>query len=224
VLLTLAPITVIPPLLEQTPEIQAVVALSTSSVFFKGDSADPKERQFVTDVLGAENAIQTICADRGIPWTILRPTLVYDPGRDMNVSAVARFIQRFKLFPIINPASGERQPIHADDVAHAMVAALSRSEAQNKIIALPGGETVTYREMVRRVFAAMSRTPRIMPIPVWPMRIGFRVWKALTGSTKYSVENLTRMNRDLTVDGAEAITCLGFEPRKFEVETGAFER
>ena len=35
----------------------------------------------------------------GIAWTILRPTLIYDPGRDRNISAIAAIARRFRFVP-----------------------------------------------------------------------------------------------------------------------------
>ena len=97
------------------------------------------------------------CGDRSTHWTILRPTLIYDPGRDRNVTAIAAFIRRFGVFPIIWPGTGFRQPIYAAEVAQAMFAALTADEARGTVLDLPGGETLTYREMVRRIFNSLER-------------------------------------------------------------------
>ena len=158
-LLSLAPIAALPPLLARTTGGRRLVALSTTGVTYKAQSPDPAERAEAEAVRRAEEEIGRLCRERGIAWTILRPTLIYDPGLDLNVSAIADAARRFGFVPVAWPATGRRQPIHADDVAHAMVAALDAPGAVGRILDIPGGETLTYRDMVRRIFRALGRRP-----------------------------------------------------------------
>ena len=140
-LFSLAPIAALPPLIARLTGGRRLVALSTASVTYKADSSDPAERAAMENVRRAESEVGRLCRERGIAWTILRPTLIYDPGRDRNVSAIAAVARRFRFVPVAWPASGRRQPIHADDVAQAMVAALDAPGAADAILGLPGGET-----------------------------------------------------------------------------------
>ena len=105
--------------------------------------------------------------------------------------------RRFGFVPVAWPATGRRQPIHADDVAQAMVAALGAPGAADAILDLPGGETLTYRDMVRRIFRSLGRRPLLLYLPLGPARLAFRVWLMLTGAG-YSAASLERMNMDLT--------------------------
>ena len=143
--------------------------------------------------------------------------MVYDPGRDGNVSAIAVFIRRFGVFPVVWPGAGRRQPIHADDVAQAMVAALNAPGARGVLFDLPGGETLTYREMVRRIFQSLDRRPVLLYLPLGLARTAFYVWQSLT-STKYSAASLERMNMDLTLDPAPVRDALQIAYRPFRPE------
>ena len=80
--------------------LRRLVAFSTSSVIGKRDTQNPRERQLVADIAAAEEAVRARCDALGIAWTILRPTLVYGRGRDKNVTAAARLIDRFGVFPV----------------------------------------------------------------------------------------------------------------------------
>ena len=145
------PIAALPPLIARMTGGRRLVALSTASVTYSAGSSDSAERARSEEVRRAEEDVGRLCRERGIAWTILRPTLIYDPGRDRNVSAIAAVARRFGFVPVAWPATGRRQPIHADDVAQAMVAALDAPGAADAILGLPGGETLTYRDMVRRI-------------------------------------------------------------------------
>ena len=213
-LFSLAPISALPALVGRTSGGDRLIALSTSSVHFKAESSDPDERHLVQALRRAETEVQSLCRDKGIAWTIFRPTLVYDPGHDRNVSTIATFVRRFGVFPIVWPGTGRRQPIHADDVAQAMAAAASVPAARGALFDLPGGETLSYRAMVRRVFESSGRRPTLLYLPLGLARAAFRVWRTVTGA-KYSAASLERMNMDLTVDPAPVRKVLGITCRPF---------
>ena len=216
-LLSLVPIAALPPLIARTKGGRRLVALSTARVTYTAGSSDPVERAMTAEVRQAEVDVARLCRERGIAWTILRPTLIYDPGRDRNVSAIAAIARRFGFVPVAWPASGRRQPIHADDVAQAMIAALDAPDAANAILGLPGGETLTYRDMVRRIFRSVGRRPLLLYLPLGPARLAFRIWVALTGAD-YSAASLERMNMDLTLDPVPAREVLGMTFRPFRPE------
>ena len=216
-LFSLAPISALPALIARTIGGGRVIALSTSSVLFKGGSSDPDERSLVQAFIQAEGEVRRLCQDRGMAWTIFRPTLIYDPGRDRNVSVIAAVVRRFGAFPIVWPGLGSRQPIHADDVAQAMAAAVDAAEAREALFDLPGGETLTYREMVRVIFKSLGKRPILVYLPLGVARATFRAWQASTG-TRYSAASLERMNASLTVDPAPVRSALGITCRPFDPE------
>ena len=217
ILFSLAPIPALPALLDRIDGTDRVIALSTSSVYFKAESSDPDERRLVQTLKRAETEVQSLCAARAIAWTIFRPTLVYDPGHDRNITAIAAFVRRFGVFPVAWPGTGRRQPIHADDVAQAMAAAASAPSANGAIFDLPGGETLTYRTMVRRTIRSSGRRPFLLYLPLGLARLAFGAWRAATGA-EYSAAALERMNMDLTLDPAPVRQALGITCRPFRPE------
>jgi nucleoside-diphosphate-sugar epimerase len=212
--LSLLPLWLLPPLLPYLPQAGQIIALGSTSVFAKSGSADPAERDLAHRLEEAESRIAAFCRGAGVRWTILRPTLIHDGRRDANVTAIAQFIRRFGFFPVGSPASGLRQPIHADDVAAAMIAALDNDRVAGRSIDVPGGETLTYREMVRRVFVALDRPVRIVPLPVPLLAAGIGLVRRVT-RVNYSPALFARMNQDLAFDDNDAVKCLGYAARPF---------
>jgi nucleoside-diphosphate-sugar epimerase len=178
-------------------------------------SADPQERELAATFQRSEEALARLCAERGIRWTVFRPTLVYSPGLDRNVSEIARFIGRLGFFPILGNGRGKRQPVHADDLASVCVSALRAPESFDRAYDLSGGETLTYREMVERIFSGLGRTPRIIRVPPALLKAVINAARILPRFRKLSAELVTRMNTDMCFDHAEALRDLGFSPRKF---------
>jgi nucleoside-diphosphate-sugar epimerase len=150
-----------------------------------------------------------------VEWVILRPTLIYGRGRDKNVCEIARFIRRFGFFPLFGPAQGLRQPVHAEDLAAACLAAADAPAAANRAYNLSGGETLRYRDMVGRIFVALNRRPRLLPVPLGAFRTMLAAMRLLPRYRHWSAAMAERMNRDLVFDHAEAVRDLRFAPRPF---------
>ena len=216
-LFSLTPVTALPALINRIAGGNRLLALSSSSVLFKAQSSSPGERDRAQAQARAEERVRILCRDKGIAWTIFRPTLIYDPGRDRNVSRIATFVRRFGFFPVVWPGAGYCQPIHAGDVAQAMVAASGVDLARDTTFDLPGDETLTYREMVRRIFASLGRRPVLVYLPLSLARAAFYLWQTLTDE-KYSSASLERMNMALTLDSARVQEVLGLTCRPFRPE------
>ncbi len=212
-----APIWVLPDYfsLIEASGARRVVALSSTSRFTKVGSGDTAENAVAAKLIESEARVQAWAEQHGIEWVVLRPTLIYGLGRDKNISEIARFICRFGFFPLLGRAQGLRQPIHAEDVAVACVAALQAPDAANRTYNISGGETLAYREMVARVFAALGRPVRLVTVPLWAFRLAASMLRSLPPYRHWSAAMAERMNRNLVFDHADAARDLGFKPRGF---------
>src|SRR5262249_4453561 len=146
-------------------------------------------------------------------WTVLRPTIIYDEGNDRNLTRLARFIARFGFFPLCGRGSGLRQPVHAEDCAVAAVSAAQSERAANKIYDLPGGDTVTYREMIGRIFDGLKRPRFIVPVPRPLWLLIFRLVQRYFPGIK--AEMGIRMATDLVFDKSAAAADFAWKPREF---------
>ena len=213
--LSLSPIWLLPDALAALKRagVRRLVAFSSTSRFTKADSTEPEEREVARRLAEGEAAVAAFCEAEGIAWTVLRPTLIYAEGHDANVSRLARLIARFGFFPLAGEGAGRRQPVHAEDLAEVAVAALERPESVNRAYDLPGGETLSYRAMVVRIFHGLGRRPRIVTAPPALWRLGLK----LAGSRLPGVNAAmgARMDADLVFDPGPAARDLGWSPRPF---------
>ncbi len=192
-----------------------VVALSSTSRFTKDDSSDPEEQAIALRLANAEARVQAWAASHGVEWVILRPTLIYGLGRDKNIAEIARFVRRFGFFPLFGKAKGLRQPLHAHDVAGACIAALGSPAAANRAYNLSGFDAIAYRDMVARIFTALGRPVRLLPVPLFAFRFAVAILRLVPRYRNWSSAMAERMNRDLVFDHSEATRDFGFEPRAF---------
>jgi nucleoside-diphosphate-sugar epimerase len=212
---SLSPIWLLPDALPalKAAGMKRLVAFSSTSVFTKAASSEPSERAVAARLAEAEAAAAAFCAANGVAWTILRPTLIYDEGHDGNVSRLAALIRRFGLLPVSGKGEGRRQPVHAQDLARGAIAAAASKAARDRAYDLPGGETLTYREMAGRVFDALGKPRRVvaLPPPLW--KLAFALARPLLPGATAAMG--TRMTADLTFDPEPARRDFGWAPRAF---------
>ena len=214
--LSLCPIWLLAPVLPALAAagVRRIVAFSSTSVSGKAQSSNAAERMVAARLAEAEAEMRRFCEAHDIAWTLLRPTLIYSEGHDGNVSRLAGLAERFKILPLAGAGRGLRQPVHAQDLAWAAMAAAASPVTPGRAYDLPGGETLTYKAMVERIFLGLDRTPRIICAPAALWRLGFRLaGDRLPGATAAMGE---RMNQDLTFDGEPAARDFGWEPRMFK--------
>jgi nucleoside-diphosphate-sugar epimerase len=213
--LSLAPLSVLPNYfsLMTQHQIRRLVVLSSTSRFTKNHSTDPSEQAMVKCLIDTEEQLQQWAADNNVEWIILRPTLIYGYGKDTNISEIARFIKRFGCFPVFGKAQGFRQPIHADDVASACLAALKTKHILNKAYNIAGAEKLTYRDMVTRIFVALNKQPRLITVPIGAFKLAMFFFRVFPRYRHWKPAMAERMNQDLAFDYSEAERDLGFKPR-----------
>ena len=209
------PVWLVPGYLDRLADsgVRRLVCFSTTSVLGKADSQSRRERAVVARVAGAEAQLKARADDLDIALTVLRPTMIYGTGRDQTIAAAARFIQRFGWYPVHGAAMGARQPVHAADLAAAALAAMDVPGTHGRVYALGGGETLAYREMISRIFAALGRPARTLCVPFLPQFLG--IAGAVVPGSELSADVARRMNLDLAFDDGSAAADFGYAPRGF---------
>ncbi|NNM52634.1 MAG: NAD-dependent epimerase/dehydratase family protein, partial [Pseudomonadales bacterium] len=126
--ISLVPLTCLPLYfaLMQDLGVSNVVALSSTSRYTKINSSDLSDQRWALDLAKAEDEIERWGTAQAVTTTLLRPTLIYGHGRDQNISTIVRVLRRFHAFPLVGGGTGLRQPVHADDIAQACLAAAER--------------------------------------------------------------------------------------------------
>ena len=193
---------------------RVVVALSSSSATFKRDSLDADERGLAAKLAVSEAALLERCRDLEARCVILRPTLIYGGEDAGSLGAIEALARRFGFVVLPRGASGLRMPIHADDVATAMLGALE-SGAAGEIFDVGGGETLTYDAMIRRVLEVRGITPRLVRVPDQMFRALLRIGHRGGLLQGLSEAMVLRMRADLVVDDTAARRVLGHAPGPF---------
>ena len=209
-----APLNYLPSAIPMLKEagVKRVIAFSSTAVFAKM-AQNTYERQLTEGLHIAEKAFEDAVMEAGMDWTILRPTLVYGVGLDNTITELYALIRRFGFMIFYPPALGRCHPVHADDLAHAVVDAMEAPDSFGKSYNLSGGEIVTYHEMLERLFGLCGKPVRLIAWRFLPYALD--VVGRLLGKRRINGELAYRMNENLLFFHDTAKKDFGFRPRMF---------
>ncbi len=180
--------------------------------------ADPaSESAYLRSKAAGEQAVQEACPEA----TIMRPSVIFGPED--------RFFNKFARMALFSPVlfivGGETrfQPVHVDDVARAIEAALCGPLAAGRY-ELGGPDTCSLRALVRLMLGVIERRRLVVDLPFRVGGLGAAVLDALQAATLGLFRNgvLTRdqlrtLRHDMTVaPGAPGLAELGVEPVALE--------
>jgi uncharacterized protein YbjT (DUF2867 family) len=151
----------------------------------------------------------------GVPFTILRPTMIYGHARDGNISHLFRSFQKYPVFSIFGDGHSKVQPIYIGDVVEAVVVALECAETLNKTYDIAGPIPMTYRDLLEQVARILGRRILFVHLPLGVAVALVRVLSAFKISP-VSVEQVLRLAENKDVDIAPAKNDFNFGPIAFE--------
>ena len=134
--------------------------------------------------LAAEDAIRA--AD--LPFTILRPVLIYGPGVKGNLASLMRIAKSPWPLPF-GAMRNRRSLLGRDNLVAAIHFALTASAAMNETYLIADPEPLTIAEIVGALRAGLGRRPGLVPVPplllAGPLRAIGRahLWERLGGNS-----------------------------------------
>ena len=171
-----------------------------------------------------------------LDWTIFRPSVLFgDPRGHMEFATQlsAEIIDSPLPAPLFHAGLLPRDaggftlsPVHVSDVAAAFVRALQDPQTIGQTYHLGGPESISWREILKRLAAARERSKMMLPAPA------FGVMAAAALLDRFEAFPITRDQVRMLLEGnacpADDLVKLGIEPKHFAGEAlqylNAYER
>ena len=123
----------------------------------------------------AEQAIQQICAQSDMKFTIVRPPLVYGPGVKANFQRLMRAVQGGAPLPLGGITRNRRSLVAVSNLNSLIIACLLNPAASGEVFLVSDGEDMSTAGLVRAIAQAIQKKPVLLPVPVSLLRLAGRL-------------------------------------------------
>ncbi|MFQ5716633.1 MAG: NAD-dependent epimerase/dehydratase family protein [Nitrospinales bacterium] len=131
-------------------------------VYVSSRTAHPKGGGYSESKFQAEELVKK----SGLSWVILRPAEVYGEGSPDAINKLVRWIQKFKVVPIIGNGQYRLSPVFIDDVVLAMTQIIAMENLRGVTLTLGGPEEISFTSLVDRIsrFLGVKRLKIFVPV------------------------------------------------------------
>lgn len=164
---------------------------------------------------GPKREMEGVVRGSGLAWTIVRPAMIYGSELDKNIRKLLRFLDKSPVFPVFGSGENLWQPVYFEDCARGACEALVREAAVHEAYDLPGARPLTYDDLVRTAARALGKSPRLVHIPLEPVRRALAFAERLRVPLPVESEQVLRLREDKAYPFEEARKELGYAPRSF---------
>jgi uncharacterized protein YbjT (DUF2867 family) len=149
----------------------------------------------------------------GIAHVVLQPSLLFGEGDDFFPRLAFSLI--FPLVPVPGDGKARFQPLHVDDIAQALVAAVERRDISG-VHQIGGAEPVTYDEMLAETMRGTGRRRPTLHVPVPLMKPPAVVMGLVMEDPPVTVSQLDLLAVDNTPHPNALEPVFGVQPRPFK--------
>lgn len=186
-----------------TVGIQRAFCVTTTAVFSSFHSYSVLYRE-----------IESEMKQSSIKITILRPSMIYGNERDHNMHKLLRVLKKAPIFPIFGSGTSLMQPVHVDDLASGIVAAIT-SDAVGEFN-LAGPKPITYKTLLTTASLALGKKVIFLHLPhILVANLVAVAEKIPRFPIKY--EQVMRLQENKAFDISGSVKALNYSPRTFSV-------
>jgi NADH dehydrogenase len=182
--------------------VSHLVYVSSASVTY------PRLTPYAQSKLDAEHIVQS----SGVPYTIARPTLVYDAGGGQELLMYLAYLKRFPVVPFIGPGLAKKRPVWANDVVDGLARIAGNETAYGKTYNLSGGEPIAMRDFSHLLLKQQGADRPFVHLPVLGCRAVAFVLGKLMKEPPLTQSAISGIVNDADLDPALAVRELGYRP------------
>lgn len=182
--------------------VRHFVYVSSASVTY------PKRTRYADSKLAAERVVRA----SGVPFTIVRPTLVYENGGGQELMMFLDYLRRFPIVPFIGTGAALKRPVWSEDVADGLMRLAGSSVALGKSYNFSGGEPISMRELAELLLLHHDHSRPFVSIPVWVCRALAALLGVCMKNPPLTASAIAGIVNDANLDPTEAIEDLGYAP------------
>lgn len=190
--------------------VKRLILVHTTGIYSKYKAAGEGYRQI-------ENHIEKLVDGLDIQLTYLRPTMIYGNINDKNVSVFMKMVDKLRIFPVVNGAKYELQPVWCGDLGKAYYQVLINPKtATKRNYNLSGGRPIMLIDMLKVMAKELGVTNRFVSVP---FGLAYSLAWLLYIITFLKIdfrEKVQRLVESRTFSYEDATRDFGYKPLTFE--------
>jgi nucleoside-diphosphate-sugar epimerase len=115
---------------------------------------------YAASKVAAESAVKAA----GMPFTIVRPTLVYDRVGGHEFEIFRSVVKKLPILPLPGGGRAIKRPIWAEDVVQGL-SQIVKSDLRGRTYNLSGATSISMRDLAALVVKQSGRVPLVLPVP-----------------------------------------------------------
>jgi nucleoside-diphosphate-sugar epimerase len=151
----------------------------------------------------AEEGLLELSRASSLEIVIIRPPLVYGPGVRANFLALLRAVDKGIPLPLAR-VNNRRSLVGVRNLTDMLERCISHPLAAGQVFFVSDESDISTPDLIRAMAAAIHRPVRLIPAPLWPLKLGAR----LVGKR----ESFMRLCQSLTVSTTKAREVLKWAP------------
>ncbi len=152
--------------------------------------------------------VELALAEVGVPYAIVRPTLVFGGDRDVLVNNIAWILRRMPIFALPGSGGYQVQPVHVDDLAQ--ICEQSSHMTGDAIVDGAGPETMSFDELVRAIRRAIGSRSPILHLPPAVISAASRALGLLVHDVVLTPEEIGGLTAGLLISHAPPLGRIAF--------------
>lgn len=152
-----------------------------------------------------------------LPWTIVRPTLVYGKRGGLEFDMFLKYLKRFPAVPFIGEGEALKRPVFVDDVVDGLVKLALLDTGGCKVYNFSGATSISMADFARLCLTLLGKRKKpIVRLPVWPCIAAAEILGWIMKDPPLTWSVIAGVTQDADLDPADAVREIGYAPRGVE--------
>jgi nucleoside-diphosphate-sugar epimerase len=166
------------------------------------------------DYTRTKRAQDALVKASGVPYCMLRPTLMFGWFDPKHLGWLSRFMERVPIFPIPGHGRYMRQPLYNRDFCRAILACM-RKQSSGAEYNLVGPDRIDYIDMIRAIRDVKRLKTPVVRIPYWLFYLLLKIYAQFSKKPPFTTEQLRALTAGDEFTGVDMEAIFGFQPTPF---------
>jgi len=166
------------------------------------------------DYTRTKRAQEELVKAGGIPYCILRPTLMFGWFDPKHLGWLSRFMERVPVFPIPGHGRYMRQPLYNRDFCRAILACMRRPP-NGAVYDLVGPDRIDYIDMIRAIRDVKGLRTPVVRIPYRLFWVLLKTYALFSSKPPFTADQLKALTAGDAFTGVDIEATFGFKPTPF---------